>query len=120
MPPRIRHRSIKHENIDRQIRVLHHAMGKKILASPELQQQVIQKIEERYQMGKLRHGHYLTWLTLMEATDDASLFMTTLLDDSPYMRKLRRFTPFVGVLTEEERQRVLMDFACGTLDDVII
>lgn len=112
--------SLRHENIDRQIWLLHQAMAEKLIAQPHLRRQVIDKIEQRYQMGKLRHGPYLTWSSLMENIDDEALFKRTLLDDTPYMRKLRRKTPLVGVLTEQERQDVLMQFACGETKNVIV
>ena len=111
--------SLRHENIDRQIWLLHKAMADKLIAHPHLRQQVVDKIEQRYQMGKLRHGPYLTWSSLMENIDDEALFRQTLLDNTPYMRKLRRKTPLVGVLTEQERQEVLMQFACGELKSVV-
>lgn len=95
-------------NIDRQILVLHRAMGEKLLACPELQNNVIETIERRYANGQLRHGAYVIWSCLMETINDEQVFLANLLADTPQMQKLRRRTPFIGVLTEDERQQVLL------------
>ena len=107
---------LKNENIDRQILVLHRAMAEKIIQFPELVEKVEQKIQQRYEEGKLHYGGYLTWLSIIEHHNEPEIFLQSILEDSVRMRKLRRRTPFVGILTEEERQSVLMKFACGTTD----
>ena len=110
---------IKDENIDRQIWVLHQAMADKLLHCPHLLKQVKDKIESRYQQGKLRHGGYLTWVTILELFDQPDKFRAAILEDSFKMRRLRRQTPMVGLLTEEERQRALHKLACGELESVL-
>lgn len=112
--PRNNRAGIKHKHIDLQVLALHKAMGEKLLAQPQLAEQVRQTVESRYRAGRLRHGAYLTWCSLLEHLDDAESFMTYLMEDSERMRKLRRQTPLVGILTETERQQVLTEFACGT------
>ncbi|MDH2435651.1 hypothetical protein QCD60_24300 [Pokkaliibacter sp. MBI-7] len=104
---------IADENIDRQIRVLHQAMAEKLLAQPALVEQVLAKLEERYRAGLIRHGAYMTWFSLLDNIDNREQFLAGLLDDGFYMRKLRRRTPFVGILTEEERQAALLADAVG-------
>lgn len=109
---------LKNENIDRQILVLHKAMAEKLLGSPELVEQVKDKAESRYAQGRLNHGAYLTWLSLLENVHQPQVFLDALLEDSHRMRRLRRNSPFVGVLTEEERQQALLADACGELERV--
>lgn len=104
---------IKNENIDRQILVLHRAMAEKIIQYPELITQVEAKIQERFKQGKLHYGGYLTWLSIVEHHLESDVFLNGILEDSPRMRKLRRKTPFVGILTEQEREAALMKLACG-------
>ncbi|WP_232361123.1 hypothetical protein [Paraneptunicella aestuarii] len=104
---------IKDELIDRQILAIHIAMVEKLLAHPELHQQVFETLEERLETGKLRYGGYMTWYSLMDNIDNEKLFRQGVLEDSPRMKKLRRSTPLVGILTEEERQQALMKAACG-------
>jgi hypothetical protein len=94
-------------NIDRQILILHKAMAVKLFAHPELVTSVIETIEQRYAQGLMRHGAYLTWSCLMESIDDSETFINDLLEDSASMRSLRRQSPLVGVLNEDERQAVL-------------
>lgn len=99
--------SAKYENIDRQISAIHTAMAHKLIAQPELRLQVIQTIENRYANGQLRHGGYLMWICLMENIDDHQGFLDAVLADTPQMKKLRRRTPFINVLSEQERLEAL-------------
>ena len=112
-PYNVRKSGLKEKFVDRQILALHKAMVEKLISVPELRDKVVNLIEERYQHGRLRHGAYLTWICLMENIEDHDVFRNGVLEDSPRMNKLRRQTPFVGVLTEEERQYALMQFSCG-------
>ncbi|WP_158769467.1 hypothetical protein [Paraglaciecola sp. L1A13] len=104
--------SLQYDNIDRQILVLHKAMANKLVTHRELRQQVIDTLESRYTNGQLRHGGYLIWTCLMEYIDDEpDVFIQGVLADTPQMRKLRRRTPFVNLLTEEERMAALNETA---------
>lgn len=100
-------RTAQQQNIDKQILCLHQAMAEKLIANHNYIPQVMETIEARYASGKMRHGAYLFWSSLLEHIDQPALFMDTLLEDSPQLRKYRRQTPFVGILTETERQTVL-------------
>jgi hypothetical protein len=82
-------------------------MAKKLLANNEYFEPVCRTIEARYASGKMGYGCYLFWSSLMEHSADAELFLSTLLDNSPSIRKYRRKTPFIGILTEQERQQAL-------------
>ncbi len=104
---RDRLQSAQQDNIDKQIMCLHRAMAKKLLANHEYIVQIQQTIETRYAHGKMRHGAYLFWTSLLEFVDQPELFKQTLLEDTPQLRKYRRQTPFVGILTEQERQAAL-------------
>ena len=106
-------RSIRDHNIDNQVLVLHKAMAEKLINQPQLAQKVSAKIGERYAYGKMHHGAYLTWTAIVESVTQPDVFLNALLEDSPRMRKLRRKSPLVGLLTEEERQHALDAFACG-------
>lgn len=110
---------IKHENIDRQILVLHKAMAEKLLLCPELVESVKEKVETRYQIGKLGYGGYLTWMSILEIHDQPEAFMEAILEDTFQMRRLRRHTPLVGILTEQERQATLEKHACGEMPTVL-
>lgn len=112
-PYNLRKSGLKEKFIDRQILAIHKAIVVKLLKQPELHQQVFDKIEERRENGKLRHGGYLTWYCLMENIHDHKMFADGVLEDSPKMRKLRRSSPFVGILTESEREQALRNDACG-------
>jgi len=108
--------SVKDELIDRQVLAIHIAMVEKLLAHPELHQQIFDTLEARLASGKLRYGAYMTWFSLMDNIHDQQMFRSGVLENSPRMKKLRRTTPFTGVLTEEERQAAVNKAACGEMD----
>ncbi|MBU1310564.1 MAG: hypothetical protein KKE30_13665 [Gammaproteobacteria bacterium] len=106
----MRRRTLTKQNAatDCQILRLHSAMADKLLAQPELVTQVLQTLEQRYQAGLLRHSGYIHWYSILDCINEPKLFRSALLDDSERMRKLRRRTVLVGILTEDERQAVLV------------
>lgn len=113
---------IKDENIDRQIRVIHHAIALKLLkdnkATGELIAKVKAQLELRRDEGRMGYGEYITWTSALIIIDDEQAFVDAICDDSSRMRKLRRKTPFVGILTETERQQALDADSLGTLSDL--
>ena len=111
-----RKNSVKDELIDRQVLAIHVAMVEKLLKHPELHQQIFDTLENRLALGKLRYGAYMTWFSLMDNIHDEHMFRSGVLENSPRMKKLRRTTPFTGVLTEEERQEAMQRAACGEMD----
>jgi len=113
----VRKTSIKDGLIDRQIWVIHQAMVEKIIAQPDLKSQIMKKIDERRDQGKMHHGAYITWYSLLQLLDQPDTFRQGVLEHSRKMRQLRRKTPFVGILTEEERQAALEKDALGTFDN---
>ncbi|GAC18049.1 hypothetical protein [Paraglaciecola arctica] len=100
-------KTAQQQNIDKQILCLHHAMAEKLIANHHYLSQIIETIEARYECGRMRYGAYLFWSSLLEHIEQPTLFMDTLLEDSPQLRAYRRQTPLVGILTEQERQIAL-------------
>lgn len=96
---------------DSQILRLHSAMADKLLAQPELVKQVWQTLEQRYQAGLLRHSSYIHWYSILDCVNEPQLFRSALLDNGERMRKLRRRTVLVGILTEQERMSLLLQAA---------
>ncbi|SEH74798.1 hypothetical protein SAMN05660691_01223 [Rheinheimera pacifica] len=94
---------------DAQILRLHSAMADKLLAEPERLQQVLNTLEQRYQAGLLRHSGYIHWYSILDCIKQPEVFRTALLDNGERMNKLRRRTVLVGILTEDERQAILME-----------
>lgn len=122
-PYRVKKTGIKDENIDRQIIVIHKAIAHKLLkrhqdGDPEFIELVQETLERRRDEGRMGYGEYLTWSSLLEIIDQQQAFLEGMIEDTPRMRKFRRRTPFVGILTEEERQAALEADALGTLDDI--
>jgi len=121
----VKRTGIKDENIDRQITVIHKAIGLKLLdyhsrGDSSLVEQVQSMLERRRDEGRMGYGEYLTWSSLLEMLDQKETFLAGITEESPRMRKLRRRTPFVGILTEQERQSALEADAIGETDVVHI
>jgi len=104
---RERPKNAQQENIDKQILCLHQAMAEKIIANHHYLPQIVKTIATRYESGKMAYGSYLFWTSLMEYIDHPDIFLQTVLEDSPTIQNYRRQTPFVGILTEVERQAAL-------------
>lgn len=121
-PYQVKKTGVKDENIDRQILAIHIAIANKLLVDNDgdkvLVNQVLESLELRREEGRMGYGEYLTWLSAMEVIEQKDDFVNAICEDTPRMRKLRRRTPFVGVLTEEERQAALEANSLGTLDDL--
>ena len=77
---------------------------------------VLATMDERRESGRMRYGEYLTWQSLLEIIDDNDAFIKGMTEDTSQMRKYRRSTPFVGILSEEERTVALEKNAIGYLD----
>lgn len=122
-PYRVKKTGAKDENIDRQITAIHKAIGLKLLA---LQQQgdntlllsVQAKLEQRRDEGRMGYGEFLTWWSILEVIEQPDVFIAAMVEDTTRMRKLRRRTPFVGILTEAERQAALEHESLGTLPNL--
>lgn len=99
--------SISHSFIDQQIVILHKAMAEKLYAQPALVEKVKTTLQQRFENGTLRYGAFLTWQCILEQIDDKDAFLDAILQDSELMRKYRRRTPFVGILSEDERDKAL-------------
>ncbi len=115
---RRRKSDLKDRYIDKQIIILHKAMAKKLLANPDLIEGVRGTLEQRKEQGKIHYGGYITWLSILDIYEDKQAFIHHITENTEQMRRLRRKTPLVGILTEEERQEALIEDAIGPLKDI--
>ncbi|SET74312.1 hypothetical protein [Thalassotalea agarivorans] len=116
-PYNVSKRGVRDDYIDKQILVIHQAMVEKLIAQPALVADVIKQVEARKETGKLNYSGYLTWISLLENIENHDWFRKGVLEDSPRMKRLRRKTPLVNILTEQERQQALTQGAIGEIDD---
>ena len=117
-PYQIKKTGIKHRYIDSQILVIHAAIADKLIQHPELIEQVLQQLEQRKELGRINYSQYITWFSILEQINTPKIFKQAILEDSPKMRKFRRNTPLVNILTEEERQNALSTGALGEISDI--
>ena len=118
-PYQIKKTGIRDENIDRQILAIHRAIVDKLLLNPHLLEQVKAQLEERKALGRLPYSQYITWYSIVDSFANPEIFQQAVLEDSPKMRKYRRNTPFVNILTEPERQHALYQSALGEVPDIL-
>lgn len=111
----LKKRGIKDDFIDKQVLAIHQAMAKKLIEQPQLVEKAKHTLEQRKQAGKLTYSAYITWLSILDFVDDAETFQNAILENSDKMKRLRRQTPLVGILTEEERQAALYNDAIGEI-----
>ena len=94
--------------LDLQIWRLHLHIVSKILAEPALAMLVQQKLDERLSQQQIRHGEHLYWSAVLMQLADPAQFSAGVLTMEPRVCQYRRRTPFVGILTEQERQQALL------------
>lgn len=92
---------------DLQIWRLHQKIVEKIEQDPSLCAQVQLCLEQRLVAEQIRHGEYLYWSCLLLEVQRHEQFRDGVLSMDPRICKYRRRTPFVGILTEQERQQIL-------------
>ncbi len=92
---------------DMQIWRLHQKIVEKIEQDATLCLQVQQCLEPRLAAGQIRHAEYLYWSCLLLEVGQHSQFRDGVLSMEPQVCKYRRRTPFIGILTEHERQQIL-------------
>ncbi|WP_286232678.1 hypothetical protein [Thalassotalea sediminis] len=119
-PYSIKKTGIKDEYIDRQITAIHKVIADKLLANLSLAEQVKSRLETQRNEGKISYGHFINWYSILELIDQPSVFIQAMTEDTPKMRKLRRRTPFVGILNEEERQTAINRDAIGEINSIDI
>jgi len=117
-PYAIKKTGIKDENIDRQIIAIHKAIAEKLLTNNKLVKQVTLKLTHQREQGTLGYGQFINWISILELIDQPIEFIEAMTEDTPKMRRLRRKTPFVGILTEKERQNAINQNAFGFTDSI--
>ncbi|WJG10819.1 hypothetical protein [Aliiglaciecola sp. LCG003] len=93
--------------VDANLLAIHKLIASKIQARPELITQVETKLEERFKVGLIYRGNYLNWSAIIDLQNDMPALVAQLCEDSDEMNRLRRQSPFVGVLSEQEREDFL-------------
>lgn len=93
---------------DLQILALHQKMLEKLQQHPTLVPYYLDKLEQRKQLGRMRHAEYLFWYCALSQWQHQSQALASLLSMEPGPRKYRRRTLLAGLLTEDERQQILL------------
>jgi hypothetical protein len=114
----IKKSSFRDENIDRQIVAIHQAIAQKVLTNHQLANEVTERLDNWKEAGRIHYGGYITWISILDLLEEPPEFIKAMTEFTHQMRKLRRKTPFIGILTEPERQSALDLHALGELKDL--
>ncbi|GAA0852961.1 hypothetical protein [Aliiglaciecola litoralis] len=95
--------------IDAHLLAIHCRIGEKLIQHPELVSLAEQKLESRFKAGMIYRSVYLNWWAIIEMKDDMSMLVAQMCEDSEKMNKLRRHSPFTGILTAQEREAFFND-----------
>lgn len=90
--------------VDSNLLAIHRRIGEKLLSHPELIVQVETKLEARFKAGMIYRSIYLDWWAVIEMKNNLPSMIEQLCEPSEQMNRLRRHSPFVGILTEQERE----------------
>ena len=98
---------------DQQILFIHQRMVDKVLQAPELFSTLEGTLQRRYACGMMRYGSYMMWHSILAHKNEAAIFRSLVLANDPRSASLRRETIFTGILSEEERESALADYAAS-------
>ncbi|TRY29947.1 hypothetical protein [Aliiglaciecola sp. M165] len=90
--------------VDANLLAIHKRIAEKLAAEPHLVDLAAEKLEQRFAAGMVYRSVYLNWWGLIEMKNDMPSLIKQLCEDSEMMNKLRRHSPFVGILNEQERE----------------
>jgi hypothetical protein len=99
----------RHRNLEERSLALHREIAQRIRRNPDLLTKVRERLSKDICSG--RYSISLTdamqeWLDLLKSSSLEQV-LELLVDDSENARRLRQSTPFAGILTQEERCRIL-------------
>lgn len=97
----------QHQRIDEQSQQLHRCIAHKVLAQPELMEQVTERLTQRYQDKLMDYGSYLHWQAILAEFPDREKFTAAMTASDSTTTRLRRSTIFTGILNEKERSECL-------------
>jgi hypothetical protein len=102
-------KSVRHRKLEERSLALHREIARRIRSNPDLLSSVRERLSKDIPSG--RFSISLTdamqeWLDLLDSSSVEQL-PELLVDEGENGRRLRQSTPFAGILTKEERRRIL-------------
>ena len=101
--------AVRHKKLEERSLALHREIAQRIRKNPDLLTRVRERLSK--DIGSGRFSVSLTdamqeWLEILRS-HSVEQVLELLVDDSENARRLRQSTPFAGILTQEERRRIL-------------
>lgn len=100
---------MRHRRLEELSLALHREIARRIRRNPNLLTRVRERLAEDIRSGRfsisLTNGMQ-EWLDLLDSSTVVQV-LELLVDDGENARQLRQSTPFAGILTQEERRRIL-------------
>ncbi|HYZ74376.1 MAG TPA: hypothetical protein VE641_14970 [Chthoniobacterales bacterium] len=104
-----REMAVRHRKLEERSLALHREIARRIRSNPDLLSRVRDRLSKDIRSG--RFSTSLTdamqeWLDLLDSSSVEQV-LELLVDEGENARRLRQSTPFTGILTQEERRRIL-------------
>jgi hypothetical protein len=102
-------KSVRHRKLEERSLALHREIARRIRSNPDLLSSVRERLSKDIRSGRFSISlidAMQEWLDLLDSSSVEQL-LELLVDEGENGRRLRQSTPFAGILTKEERRRIL-------------
>jgi hypothetical protein len=102
-------KSVRHRKLEERSLALHREIAQRIRSNPDLLSSVRERLSKDIRSGRFSISlidAMQEWLDLLDSSSVEQL-LELLVDEGEDGRRLRQSTPFAGILTKEERRRIL-------------
>jgi hypothetical protein len=102
-------KSVRHRKLEERSLALHREIAQRIRSNPDLLSSVRERLSKDIRSGRFSISlidAMQEWLDLLDSSSVEQL-LELLVDEGENGRRLRQSTPFAGILTKEERRRIL-------------
>jgi hypothetical protein len=102
-------KSVRHRKLEERSLALHREIAQRVRSNPDLLSSVRERLSKDIRSGRFSISlidAMQEWLDLLDSSSVEQL-LELLVDEGGNGRRLRQSTPFAGILTQEERRRIL-------------
>jgi hypothetical protein len=102
-------KSVRHRKLEERSLALHREIAQRVRSNPDLLSSVRERLSKDIRSGRFSISlidAMQEWLDLLDSSSVEQL-LELLVDEGENGRRLRQSTPFAGILTKEERRRIL-------------
>lgn len=102
-------KSVRHRQLEERSLALHREIARRIRSNPDLLSSVRERLSKDIRSGRFSISLTDAMQERLNLLDSSSVeqLLELLVDEGENGRRLRQSTPFAGILTKEERRRIL-------------